>query len=83
MAENSLGAFVSMIGGAGIIAALIVYVTYTMKTQLGSASADVNTTFDNTITASKDTTSWFPIIVVGAMATVVLGFFVAKKRGLI
>ena len=78
-AAGGLGAFAYGIGLAGVAIALLVYVTAKIKTTLGSNSSDVNTTFDNTITASKDISTWFGILVVVGMSTLALGFFAANK----
>lgn len=72
---GGLGAFLGGIMSAGLLASVYVYATYTMKTNLGSASADVNETFDNTISAGKEGTGWFTLLILGGMAGIVLGFF--------
>ena len=79
METNGLGGFAMAIVGAGVIIGIGVYTVATMKSSLGSASADVNTTFDNTTSGAKSITTWFPILVVAAMGFLALGYF--NSRG--
>lgn len=65
--------FVVGIGVTGAILGFVVYVIDKTKTTLGSASANVNATFENGIAAVKDSTDWFSILVVAGMGTVAIG----------
>ena len=53
-----------------------------VKTAAGSdATADFNTTIDNAITAGKDISGWFPLLVVAIVGGMVIGIFVGKNKG--
>ncbi len=67
------GDFVVGLGVTGAILGFVVYVIDKTKTTLASGTADVNTTFDNSVTAMKDATDWFAILVVAGMGTVAIG----------
>ncbi len=75
------GDFVVGLGITGAILGFLVYVIDKTKSTLavtGNATtnpggANVNSTFDNTITAMKDATDWFAILVVAGMGTIAIG----------
>jgi len=80
---DNLGGFIMGLGTAGMVAGFSVYVIYKTKVQLATTGNvttnprgyDVNVTFDNAVTGLKDSTSWFPIIVVVAMGMLAIGYF--------
>ena len=77
------GDFVIGLGVTGAVIGFVVYVIDKTKTTLGSGTADVNTTFTNSISAMKDATDWFGILVVAGMGTVAIGLLMGGlgKRG--
>jgi hypothetical protein len=75
---GNISGFAMGIVGSGVIVGIGVYVVVTMKTNLGSATAAVNTTFDNTVSGAGAIPGWFPVLVVAGMGFLALSFFVNK-----
>lgn len=68
--------------GTGILIGIGVLVLAKVKTAAGTdATADFNTTIDNAITAGKDISGWFSLLVVALIGGMVIGIFYGKKQG--
>ena len=80
MQTSELGGAMAGLGVAGAIAGLCAYVVDKTKTTLGSATADVNTTFSNSISAVKEGTSWLSIITVALFGGIAISLIVNSLR---
>jgi len=76
---GGIGGFAKELGVAGVVIAILLYVVVTIKSTVASPSADFNTTLDNTVTAGKNITTWFAILVVAVMGFLTLRNFGGGK----
>ena len=68
--------------GTGVLIGIGLLILAKVKTAAGTdATADFNTTIDNAISAGKDITGWFGLLVVALIGGMVIGIFYGKNKG--
>jgi len=67
------------IGMGGLTIAMVIYAIATMKTNLASSSADVNNTFDDTVSGLSELPQWYPVIGAVVGIVFVIGFLRMTK----
>ena len=73
---TELPAFVLTIVIVAVAAGIGATILYKTKTEVGSASATVNTTLDDGVSAMGDITSWLGVVVIVMMGGIIIKLLV-------